>query len=87
MNNTPKGMYLPRIQILISNEYFLLKGTAPSEDKWLIPGSEQREYKISPDLIILLIPESKEMFKKDGECQMDVEAGLRGVPIASLRTV
>ena len=31
--------------------------------------------------------ESKEMFKKDGECQMDVEAGLRGVPIASLRTV
>lgn len=80
-------MYLPRIQILISNHYFLLKGTGTSEEKWLIPGSEQREYKKSPDPLLILIPESKEMFKKDGECQMDVEAGLRGVLMASLRTV
>ena len=78
MSNTPKAVYLPRIQILISNYYFLLKGTGTSEDKWLIPESEQRENKISPDLLLILIPESKEMFKKDGACQMDVEAGLRG---------
>ena len=31
-------------------------------DKRLIPGSEQREYQISPDLFI--VPESKEVLKK-----------------------
>ena len=84
MNNTPKAVYLPRIQILISNYYFLLKGIGTSEDKWLIPGSEQREYKISPDLLIILIPESNEMLKKRW-CVS--EAALRGVLMASLRTV